>query len=144
MLRRSIRLSDSCCAIATSRIEPATYLLAGQLVVHVVQTCAGIAAASPRINDTRRQRVALRRPGLLPGAGAVTGGRDGRAAARARGLPASRAAAAVGPLRDRPRRRAPSTAPRAADARDRLHHRRAAAAPRSGGNQPQGGIARLG
>src|SRR5205807_10470856 len=124
--------------------EPVSYLLSGQWVANVVQRRAGITAASPRIHDARPPRVALRRPGVLPGATPVTGGGDGRAAARAGGLPASRAAPAVDPLRDRPGRHAPATAPRAADARDRPDHRRAAAASRSRGSQPQGRIALLG
>src|SRR6266853_5129119 len=117
----------SCSAVATSHPEAVRYLLSGQGVANVVQRCAGIAAASPRIHDPRPQRVALPRPGLLPGATPVTGGGDCRAAARAGGLPASRAAAAVDTLRDRPHRHAPAAAPRAADARDRPDHWRAAA-----------------
>src|SRR5256885_15483260 len=116
MMRRSSRYLASCCVIATSRLESVTYLVARQWVVHVVQRCARIAAASPRIHDTRRQGVALLRPGLLSGAGAVAGSRDGGAAARAGGLPAARAAGAGDPPRDPPRPRRPSAAPRAADA----------------------------
>src|SRR5256885_4742064 len=144
MMRRSSRYLASCCVIATSRLESGTYLVARQWVVHVVQRCARIAAASPRIHDTRRQGVALLRPGLLSGAGAVAGSRDGGAAAPAGGPPPSRAAAAGDPLRDRPRHPAPPPPTRAADARDPPHHRPPAPTAPSGPKQPQGGSATLG
>src|SRR5256885_15414334 len=125
MMRRSSRYLASCCVIATSRLESGTYLVARQWVVHVVQRCARIAAASPRIHDTRRQGVALLRPGLLSGAGAVAGSRDGGAAARAGGPPASRAAAAAEPLPAHPPHTPPPPAPPPAHAPGRPHHPRA-------------------
>src|ERR1044072_5300622 len=121
-----------------------SYLLVGHLVTRMARVCAGLAAASPRIHDPRHQRVALFRPGLLARPSPCAPGGDRLAAARAGGLPAAGVAAAVDPLPDRPGQHPCAAASCPADARDRPDHRRAAAAPRSGGAQLQGGAAVLG
>src|SRR5438105_3622684 len=57
-----------------------------QYLAHMVQMCAGIAAAPPRIDETRPKRLALRGASVLPDSSAAVHCGDGLAAARAGGL----------------------------------------------------------
>src|SRR5205823_15131199 len=130
-----------CCVVATSRRGIVIYHTGRQYVAHVVQMCAGLAAAPPRIHETQPERLALCGASLLAGSSAGVRRGDGLASARAGGLPPPRAAAALDPVPDRPRRPAPRPSPRAPDARDRPEHRLPAPTPRSGGNEFQVGSA---